>query len=82
MNTKLTLQVDEQVIKSAKIFAKSHHISLSKLAENYFKTLIQKEDKKTAAIPGIVGELAGILKGKNIDNSTDERIDYLEKKYS
>ena len=35
MITKLTLQIDDQVIKSAKVFAKDHHISLSKLAENY-----------------------------------------------
>jgi hypothetical protein len=82
MNTKLTLQIDDQVIKSAKVFAKDHHISLSRLAENYFKMLTQREKKQPARIPGIVGELAGILKNKEIDYSKENYVDYLEKKYS
>ncbi len=82
MSAKLTLQIDEQVIESAKIFAKDHQVSLSKLAENYFKTLVQKEGKQTTRIPGVVGELAGILKDKEISDSKDDYIDYLEDKYS
>ena len=82
MNTKLTLQIDDQVIKSAKVFAKDHHTSLSRLAENYFKMLTQREKKQPARIPGIVGELAGILKNKEIDYSKENYVDYLEKKYS
>jgi len=82
MNTKLTLQIDEQVIKSAKIFAKNHHISLSKLAENYFKMLNQRKNGYDAEIPGIVGELAGILKDQNTDVSRERYTDYLENKYT
>lgn len=82
MSAKLTLQIDEQVIESAKIFAKNHQVSLSKLAENYFKTLVQKEGAQTPRIPGVVGELAGILKDKEIDNAKSDYIDYLEEKYS
>ena len=82
MSAKLTLHIDEQVIESAKIFAKNHQISLSKLAENYFKTLVQHESTQTRHIPGVVGELAGILKDKNIEYSKDDYIDYLEDKYS
>ena len=82
MSTKLTLQIDEQVIASAKIFAKNHQVSLSKLAENYFKTLMRKEGKQTPRIPGVVGELAGILKDKDVEYSKDDYVDYLEDKYS
>ena len=82
MSAKLTLQMDEHVIESAKIFAKNHQISLSKLAENYFKTLVQKEGKQAPRTPGVVGELAGILKDKDIEYSKDDYIDYLEDKYS
>ena len=39
MGAKLTLKIDERVIKSAKRFAKLHHTSLSKMTENYFKTV-------------------------------------------
>ena len=82
MSTKLTLQIDEQVIESAKIFAKNHQLSLSELTENYFKTLVQKEGQQTVRIPGVVGELAGILKDKKIDDSKGGLINYLENKYS
>ena len=82
MSTKLTLQIDEQVIESAKIFAKNHQLSLSELTENYFKTLVQNEGQQTVRIPGVVGELAGILKDKKIDDSKGGLINYLENKYS
>lgn len=82
MSAKLTLQIDEQVIKSAKIFAKDHQVSLSKLAENYFKALVQREGKPAQHTPGVVGELAGILKNKDVEYSKDDYIDYLEDKYS
>ena len=81
MSTKLTLQIDEQVIKSAKIFAKNNHISLSKLAENYFKMLTQREGTQAPRVPGVVGELAGILKDKEVDYSKESYVDYLEDKY-
>ena len=43
MNAKLTLKIDNSVIESAKLFAKTHNTSLSKLAETYFKTITRKE---------------------------------------
>jgi hypothetical protein len=82
MSTKLTLQMDEQVIESAKVFARNNHVSLSKLAENYFKMLTQREGNQAARIPGVVGELAGILGDKEVDFSKDSYVDYLEEKYS
>lgn len=82
MNTKLTLQIDDEVIRSAKEFAKNNHISLSKLAENYFRLLVNKDSvQKTNSPPGVVGELSGILKGKDVDFDKEDHIDYLENKY-
>ena len=81
MDSKLTLKIDEGVIKSAKHFAKLHHTSLSKMTENYFRTITNKTSSEEQPIPGIVGELAGLLKGEDIDYSSSSRIDYLEEKY-
>jgi len=82
MDVKLTLKMDEKVIRSAKEFAKSHHTSLSKLTENYLKTVTNSTEYKKESIPGVVGELAGLLKNKEIDYSRDSYTDYLDEKYS
>ena len=41
MNTKLTLSIDNQIIHFAKKIAIQKHISVSKLVENYIRSLIQ-----------------------------------------
>jgi hypothetical protein len=78
MNSKLTLLLDDDVIRKAKDYSKSNETSLSKLVEEYFKALsIQQTHKvKTSTI---VGEIAGILKGAKI--SEDDYTDYLIEKY-
>jgi hypothetical protein len=80
MNAKLTLKMDDSVIESAKRFARTHHTSLSKLAETYFKT-ITREAAPQKRVSGVVGELAGLLKNKEVVSSKSEYIDYLEEKY-
>jgi len=80
MNAKLTLKMDDSVIESAKRFARSHHTSLSKLAETYFKT-ITREATPQKRVSGVVGELAGLLKNKDVVSSKSDYIDYLEEKY-
>jgi two-component SAPR family response regulator len=46
MNTKLTLSIDERIIREAKKYAIKKNSSLSSLVENYLKTLtnIKKAD--------------------------------------
>ena len=81
MNAKLTLKMDDAVIASAKRFARAHHTSLSKLAETYFKT-ITREAVPQKKVSGVVGELAGLLKNKEVvSTSKSDYIDYLEEKY-
>ncbi len=81
MRTKLTLKIDNSVIESAKLFAKAHNTSLSKLAESFFKT-ISREETSQKRVTGVVGELAGLLKDKNIVAGKSDYIDYLENKYT
>ena len=80
MNAKLTLKMDEVVIQMAKQFAKTHRTSLSKLAETYFKTLTCDETPQKRPV-GVVGELAGLLKGKDVGRAKSDYLDYLEEKY-
>ncbi|MCP4681083.1 MAG: hypothetical protein GY864_01970 [Desulfobacterales bacterium] len=80
MNAKLTLKMDDSVIESAKLFARIHHTSLSKLTETYFKT-ITREEVPQKRVTGVVGELAGLLKNKDVVSSKSDYIDYLEEKY-
>ncbi|MDD7986920.1 DUF6364 family protein [Lentisphaera marina] len=81
MDSKLTLKIDDGVIKSAKKFAKLNNTSLSKMTESYFRTITSKSTEVDRTIPGIVGELAGLLKEEDIDYSNSSHIDYLEEKY-
>jgi len=79
MNTKLTLNLDKEIIDEAKTYAKNHSISLSKLIESYLNSLTRETKKKSSVSP-LVESLTGI-----IPNDYDEKSDYrnyIDKKYS
>ena len=80
MNTKLTLNIDDNVIEEAKSYAKNNSISLSKLIENYLLSLTNKKSKTTKVSP-LVESLTGVVSLKNADYKK-EYSDYLSKKYS
>jgi len=79
METKLTLKLDQNVIKSVKIYAARNNRSLSKLVEDYFRNLIMESNNNKKNISPLVQELSGIINQKDIEglNYTD----YLESKY-
>jgi len=79
MNTKLTLNLDKDVIEVAKDYAKSNRVSLSKLIENYLSSLTRPSQESSSVSP-LVESLTGI-----IPNSYDEKEDYrnyIDRKYS
>lgn len=47
MKTKLTLTIEDRVIKKAKIYAQKRNQSLSGLIENYLKVLTMAEHNKS-----------------------------------
>ncbi len=61
MTTKLTLTIEEKVIKTAKKYAEKKGRSLSGLVENYLKTL-GAEDKLTSDTTPRVNRLKGAVK--------------------
>ena len=64
MTTKLTLRLDEAVIKKAKKTARRQGVSLSRMVEDYFKSVARLQENGTKESP-ILSEIAGILSGKN-----------------
>ncbi len=84
MNTKLTLTIEQEVIKRAKEYAKDKNRSLSDIIENYLKTLTKEErterDKK---LNPVVKSLKGSFKmpKKDMDYKKELR-NRLEEKYS
>jgi len=82
MNTKLTLTIEEDIIKRAKEFAKEQNRSLSDIVENYFKAITANKIKnKTDELSPITRSLRGSLKlDSNIDYK-EELAKRLEEKY-
>ena len=79
MNTKLTLNLDKNIIEEAKTYAKSHHVSLSKLIENYLNSLTRQTMRKSSVSP-LVESLTGII--PNDYNEKKDYRDYIDQKYS
>lgn len=80
MDKKLTLSLDKAIIESAKIYAKSNNISLSKLIESYLTTLTKRNENSTE-ITALVESLSGVI---NLDEDFDVKdayTDYLIEKY-
>jgi len=80
MNTKLTLNINKSVIKRAKSYAATRHISLSKLVENYLKSISELSSDSKVITP-LTQELSKIVKNKvNIDFKKAKE-DYLISKH-
>ncbi len=79
MNTKLTLRLDEELIKSAKIYASQYGKSVSQMVADYFYLLDKKHSGEPTGLPPIVKSLKGSLRGANIDE--DDYKSHLEDKY-
>ena len=60
MTTKLTLTVDDSVIKKAKSYAKNTGRSLSELIENYLETLTE-ESKDKEQLSTRLKKIAGVV---------------------
>ena len=68
MNTKLTLTIEDSVIKNAKKYAKFKKNSLSKLIENYLKILVEEKIERKSDTISLVNSLRGSFKN---DDTTD-----------
>jgi hypothetical protein len=79
MNTKLTLRLDEELIKSAKNYANISGKSVSQLVADYFYLLDKNLMKNPAQLSPIVKSLKGSLKNAGVDEADYKK--FLENKY-
>jgi hypothetical protein len=81
METKLTLKMDHSVISSAKEYAERNHRSLSRLVENYFKSLTHETSPKRKFSP-LVESLIGVISEDDLNNlvEKDSRARWIIKK--
>ncbi|MBK8807528.1 MAG: hypothetical protein IPO21_13155 [Bacteroidales bacterium] len=82
METKLTLRLNDNVIERAKVYARNHKISLSKIIESYLDSITtQKEKDEKITITPLVKSLIGVMDlPPDFDYKKDYR-DFLEEKY-
>jgi hypothetical protein len=79
MATKLTLRMDEQLIKLAKNYARQSGKSLSKLVADFFAILNPEPEEDPSKISPNVKSLQGIMRDYRVTPEDYKR--YLEKKH-
>jgi len=77
MDKKLTLNVDENLIKFAHNYSKKTHQSISHLIEKYLERL--RSEIANENLSEETEELYGILQGKNIPDKKEMRKKFYEK---
>ena len=81
MDAKLTLSIDKDVARRAKVYAKSNGRSLSDLVENYLKLLTKNTSVKDSEYTPRVKSLLGCMTLPEDFDYKKEIADYLTKKY-
>ena len=79
MNTKLTLRMDEDVIRGAKRYSAEVGKSVSQLVEDYLAVLSRRSPQPPGELPPRVARLHGSLKGAGLSEA--EYHAHLEAKY-
>jgi len=81
MTTKLTLRLDEKMIKKAKETARSKGVSLSRIVEDYFRSLTVRKEKEAPESP-VLAEISGVLStGMGTRKLRAEYRKHLQEKY-
>ncbi len=79
MNTKLTLRLDDELIRGAKRYAAESGKSLSRLVGDYFALIVAGESTPPPERSPRIRSLAGALKGATVTGGDYRR--HLEDKY-
>ncbi len=79
MITKLTLSIDDKVVKKAKEISRRKGKSLSRMIEEYLVSLDKKEDQRISSVKLLSGALKNKVP-KDVDMKTTKS-NYLKKKY-
>ena len=80
MTTKLTLSINEETVRRAKLISRKKGKSISKMVEEYLDSLSDKEEQKESVMDKIDKILKGKITNPNIDWK-ETRYQHLKKKY-
>ena len=78
MQTKLTLRLDDQLVRAAKQHARQARCSVSQMVSDYFAAIASAESQPSALTPK-VSQLMGALDGAGVDEAAYRA--HLERKY-
>jgi len=78
MNTKLTLRMDEGIVRKAKMEAKRRGKSVSRMVAEFIESIGSRPDSGKV-VPPTTASLVGILKGREV--SEDDYKVHLREKY-
>ncbi|RMD94278.1 MAG: antitoxin [Calditrichaeota bacterium] len=79
MALKLTLRLNEELIKAAKEYSAKKGKSVSRLVADFFQVIQNEKIEEKQKLSPVVKSLKGILKGKEISEKDYQK--YLEEKY-
>jgi hypothetical protein len=79
MNTKLTLRMDSELVRTAKTEASRRGKSVSQIVGEFFDSLASGRHARTE-LPPITASLVGILKGHKVSEADYRK--HLQEKYS
>ena len=79
MQTKLTLRLNDELIKRAKSYAKKRGKSVSQIVAGYFSVLDEKPIREKPEFTPLVRSLKGSLNGAKVGKEDYHK--YLEEKY-
>ena len=79
MATKLTLRMEEHLIKAAKEYAAGTGKSVSRIVSDFFEIIQSKKLDQEPELPPTVRSLKGVLKGHSVSEKDYKR--YIEEKY-
>jgi hypothetical protein len=79
MNTKLTLRLDDELIREAKEYSQETGKSVSRLVEDYFAVIADRRTRREPRLGSRVRALAGALEGSEVTEDDYRR--HLERKY-
>lgn len=79
MQTKLTLRLEDRLIKRAKSYAKQRGKSLSRMVADFFALLTSDEDRDGRELTPLTRSLRGALRGSDLDQKDYRR--HLEEKH-
>lgn len=73
MNTKLTLRLDEDLIRRAKRYSRDSGKPVSQVVADFFGVLTDRHAEEEAPLPPIVRSLKGALAGASVDEEDFRR---------